>query len=221
MFRAALADGRIDAAAMTFEGAMINRLADVASHSLELNVNTVTFGLVMNKARYGALAPDLQAVVADVLGARAALRLAAKLAEAVDEGRRYMRDGGVRIVQLSSGEQDRVKSLLKSVSRATIEELESKGLAAEAVRSALMAVGLNPQIGRHLGLLKLLEVLGEYHPQLVAQARRDLRREQPHALAREIVAHVTHVELDQQVADLGFADQIDDLRDRRCPDCRR
>ena len=52
---------------MTFEGAMINRLADVASHSLELNVNTVTFGLVMNEARYGALAPDLQAVVADVL----------------------------------------------------------------------------------------------------------------------------------------------------------
>ena len=46
---AALADGRIEAAAMTFEGAMINRLADVASHSLELNVNTVTFGLVMNK----------------------------------------------------------------------------------------------------------------------------------------------------------------------------
>ena len=58
---AALADGRIDAAAMTFEGAMINRLAGVVSHSLELNVNTVTFGLVMNAQRHAALAPDLQA----------------------------------------------------------------------------------------------------------------------------------------------------------------
>ena len=117
---------------------MINRLADVASHSLELNVNTVTFGLVMNEERYGALAPDSQAAVDDVLGAGAGLRLAAKLAEAVDEGRRYMRDGGVRIVQLSSSERERLKSLLESVSRATVEELESKGLAAEAVRTALM-----------------------------------------------------------------------------------
>jgi len=123
---------------MTFEGAMINRLADVASHSLELNVNTVTFGLVMNEERYGALAPDSQAAVDDVLGAGAGLRLAAKLAEAVDEGRRYMRDGGVRIVQLSSSERDRVKSLLESVSTAIVEGLESKGLAAKAVRAALM-----------------------------------------------------------------------------------
>src|SRR4051812_17291861 len=38
----AMSDGRIDAAVMTFEGAMINRLARVASHSLELNANTVT-----------------------------------------------------------------------------------------------------------------------------------------------------------------------------------
>jgi TRAP-type C4-dicarboxylate transport system substrate-binding protein len=135
---AALADGRIDAAAMTFEGAMINRLADVASHSLELNVNTVTFGLVMNEARHGAVAQDLQAVLDDILGAGAGLRLAVKLAEAVDEGRRYMRDGGVKIVQLSTTERERVKSLLESVSRSTVEELESTGLAAGAVRSALM-----------------------------------------------------------------------------------
>ena len=96
MSAAALADDRIDAAAMTFEGAMINRLADVASHSLELDVNTVTFGLVMNEERYGALAPDLQAAVEDVTWVRAGLSLAAKLAEAVDQGRRYMREGGVK-----------------------------------------------------------------------------------------------------------------------------
>ena len=125
---AALADGRIDAAAMTFEGAMINRLAGVASHSLELNVNTVTFGLVMNEQCYAALPPDLQAAVDDVLGARAGFRLATKLAEAVDEGRRYMRDGGVTIAQLSSGEQDRVKSILLPLSRAIIERTRTQRL---------------------------------------------------------------------------------------------
>jgi TRAP-type C4-dicarboxylate transport system substrate-binding protein len=135
---AALADGRIEAAAMTFEGAMINRLAGVVSHSLELNINTVTFGLVMNAQRHAALAPDLQMTVEDVLGAAAGHKLAAKLAEAVDEGRRYMRDGGVTIVQLTARERDRVKSLLEPVSRATVEEFETKGLAAEVVRSALM-----------------------------------------------------------------------------------
>ena len=124
---------------MTFEGAMINRLADVASHSLELNVNTVTFGLVMNEQCYASLPPNLQAAVDDVLGPSAGFRLATKLAEAVDEGRRYMRDGGVRIVQLSSLEQERIKSILLPLSKAIIDELERKGFAAEAVHAALIS----------------------------------------------------------------------------------
>lgn len=137
---AALADGRIDAAAMTFEGAMINRLASVASHSLELNANTVTFGLVMNEQCYAALSPELQAALNDVLGAAAGFKLATNLGDAVEEGRHYMRNGGVAIVRLSPGEREWVKSLLEPVSGATIEALESKGLPAKAVFAALIGL---------------------------------------------------------------------------------
>jgi TRAP-type C4-dicarboxylate transport system substrate-binding protein len=135
---AAMSDGRIDAAAMTFEGAMINRLAQVASHSLELNANTVTFGLAMNGRRYAALSPDLRAALDDVLGSKAGQRLATKLAEAVDDGRRYMRDGGVAIAELSVDDRSRIRSDLEAVSRATIDALQCQGLPAKDVYAILM-----------------------------------------------------------------------------------
>jgi len=134
---AALSDGRIEAAAMTFEGAMINRLADVVEHSLELNANTVTFGLVMNQQRYAALAPELRAALEEVLGRTAGESLAESLAAAVEEGRRYMRDGGVVITDLTSDEQLRVRSVLEPVRRAIIGSLESKGLPANRVLEIL------------------------------------------------------------------------------------
>jgi TRAP-type C4-dicarboxylate transport system substrate-binding protein len=133
-----MSDGRIDAAAMTFEGAMINRLARVASHSLELNANTVTFGLAMNDQCYAALSPDLRVALADVLGPTAGRRLATKLAEAVDEGRRYMRDSGVVVTDLSAEDLSRVRADLEPVSGATVDALQRQGLPAKDVYAILL-----------------------------------------------------------------------------------
>jgi len=95
---AAMAEGRIDATTMTFEAALVVRLADVARHSYELNANTITFALVMNEQRHSDLAPDLRALLDDVLGASAGRMLAGRLAQAAEEGRTYMREAGVKIV---------------------------------------------------------------------------------------------------------------------------
>ena len=108
---AALSDGRIAAAAMTFEGAMINRLAEVVSHSLELNANTVTFGLAMNEQRYTGLDPDLRAALYDVLGPAAGIQLAERLSGAVEEGRNYMRASGVSIAKLSLEDENQIQTV--------------------------------------------------------------------------------------------------------------
>jgi TRAP-type C4-dicarboxylate transport system substrate-binding protein len=134
---AALSNGRIDAAAMTFEGAMINRLADVVGHSLELNANTVTFGLVMNQQRYAGLPSDLRAILEEVLGLAAGERLAASLAAAVEEGRRYMRDGGVVIADLTSDDRLRVQTILEPVLRSIVGSLQSRGRPANRVLEIL------------------------------------------------------------------------------------
>ena len=62
-------------------------------------------------------------------------------------------------------------------------------------------------------LRRLLDVhagifLGELRQRLVPQRRRDLLGEEFHAFARELIGHVAELKLDQQIADLGFLDQI-------------
>jgi TRAP-type C4-dicarboxylate transport system substrate-binding protein len=97
--RAALGSGAIDATSMTYEAAWVIRLAEAVRCSFELNANTITFGLVMNEARYNALPPDLRQVIDEVLGASAGRELAAMLDAAAVEGKRYMRDSGVFILE--------------------------------------------------------------------------------------------------------------------------
>jgi len=135
--RNALTDGRIDGAAMTFEGAMINRLANAVTHSLLLNANTVTFGLLMNAERYRSLPDVARFLVDDVLGPRAGLHLAQMLADSVEKGRQYMEESGVRIVALEQEDRRALRPLLQPVTDATIGRLIARGLPAAAVVDAL------------------------------------------------------------------------------------
>ena len=139
--RDALRDGRIDGAAMTYEGALINRLAGVVSHSFELDANTVTFGLVMNAGRYAELALDERSVLADVLGPAAGRELARMLAAAAAEGRRYMAAEGVTIVTPSEVDREMIVARLGAVTRSTVDALERRGLPAAAVLAALRSGG--------------------------------------------------------------------------------
>ena len=109
---AAMAEGRIDATTMTFEAALVVRLADVARHSYELNANTITFALVMNAQRYAGLGPDLRALLDEILGASAGRMLAARLAQAAEEGKTYMREAGVEIVAPDARDRSRLDSAI-------------------------------------------------------------------------------------------------------------
>lgn len=135
----ALHSGEIDGAVMTYEGALVNRLADVVSHSTNLNANTVTFALVMNPQRYEALPHDLQAVVSDVLGVEAGMRFAGRLSATAEEGRTYMEENGVCIVDLSPAELEAIRAAVDPAVPAMIAQLSAAGLPAEEVHAVLVA----------------------------------------------------------------------------------
>jgi TRAP-type C4-dicarboxylate transport system substrate-binding protein len=137
--KGALARGEIDAAAMTHEGALVNRLAEIAPHIFELNANTVTFALVMNERRYQTLSSDLRDIIDDVLGPRAGMQLARMLAASAEEGRHYARDAGTVITQPSDTDRKAFDAIVGPLIDATLTELAQRGLPAQQVFDRLVA----------------------------------------------------------------------------------
>lgn len=135
----ALRDGTIDGAAMTYQGALVSRLAGLVRYSTNLDANTITFGLVMNPASYERLPADLKTIVDDVLGPSAGRRLAERLEADANRGKRYMREGGVTIIEPGPREREAFNATVEPVIAKTIAELAAKGLPAQEVYDALKA----------------------------------------------------------------------------------
>lgn len=131
--RAALTEGRIDAATMTYEAALVVRLGELARHSFELDANTITFGLAMSAARYAALPEDLRRCVDEVLGPNAGAMLAERLAASAAHGREYMREAGVNIVVPTLDERAAFRPALDAMVSAFIAEREREGVPARDV----------------------------------------------------------------------------------------
>jgi TRAP-type C4-dicarboxylate transport system substrate-binding protein len=128
--RDALASGAIDATSMTYEAALVIRLGEAVCCAFELNANTLTFGLVMNEARYTALMPDLRRVVDEVLGPRAGRELSAMLVAAAVEGKHYLHGSGVTIVEPGAKDNAFLASVARTLSAAFVADL---GAPAKAV----------------------------------------------------------------------------------------
>ena len=135
----ALRQGEIDATAMTYEGALVNQLASVVGHTTNLYANTITFAFVMNPKSYERLPKDMQAVVDDVLGASAAARFAELLAHSAEEGRAYMGDNGVDIIEPTPAQMAEFKQAVESVIPTMLTRLSTAGLPAHEVYEALKA----------------------------------------------------------------------------------
>jgi TRAP-type C4-dicarboxylate transport system substrate-binding protein len=136
--KAALSRGEIDAAAMTHEGALVNRLAEVAPHIYELNANTVTFALVMNDERYHALDMDDRLIIDDALGSKAGMQLAGMLAASCNEGRQYAREAGAIITEPSDSDRKAFDALVEPLIETMLQDLTRAGLPARQVFDVLV-----------------------------------------------------------------------------------
>ncbi len=125
--------------ALTFAtGAWAVKLHEVAPHITKLNFGSMyAGGIAMNKKRFDALPPEVQAVFREV-GAQYAARFAKGQADTAAALLKRMQDAGAKVAELSAPERKRWADALPAVGRTWAGELQAKGLPANDVLRGYM-----------------------------------------------------------------------------------
>jgi len=122
--------GVIDGLVMPYDGVYGFRLGNLLGYTTELDSYIATFAVVMNPDSYAALPEDLQQLIDETTG-RVAAEIAGERWDAVEvEGRQYMEEQGVEVIELSEAEQQAFTDAAAGVIEARIEATEAMGLPA-------------------------------------------------------------------------------------------
>ena len=127
-----MSKGVIDGAIFNYEAAESFGLGTVARHVLEPSFITGTLILAMNKGRYDALPPDLRAIIDETCGADAAAKLGARWDAAEAHGREAMLAAGVKIDTLPPVQVERLREVLRPMTKEAVEALDKAGKPATA-----------------------------------------------------------------------------------------
>ncbi|WP_407495869.1 TRAP transporter substrate-binding protein [Pseudooceanicola sp. MF1-13] len=111
----AMGKGVIDGASFPFEAAKAFDLAPVSNYSMEPGLASATFAVVMSDAAYNRLTPEMQKIVDETTGPDRAAWFGEMWDEGETEGRQYMVDAGVNIVQLSDDQQAELKKTFSGI----------------------------------------------------------------------------------------------------------
>jgi TRAP-type C4-dicarboxylate transport system substrate-binding protein len=122
-----LAKGIIDAATFPYEGAASFDIATVAKYTLEPGVSAATFGVVMNPARYAALADDLKALIDRTTGPEAAAGFGAMWDEAESQGKAAMLAKGTQVSMLGTDQLEQMKAIFRPQLDAAVTEVDNQG----------------------------------------------------------------------------------------------
>lgn len=111
----AMSKGVVDGATFPFEATKAFDLAPVTGYSMEPGLASATFAVVMSDAAYDRLTPEQQALIDSTTGPDRAEAFGASWDEGEIEGRQYMVDAGVNIVQLDDAGVDSLKAAFSSI----------------------------------------------------------------------------------------------------------
>ena len=123
----ALAKGIIDAAVFAYEGAASFGLDSVVKYSLEPGVSSLTWGVVMNPAKYDSLPADLKALIDKTTTPDDAEKFGADFDAAELAGKRQLVSKGVQVIELAPAELATMKKLLAPQIDVAIAEVEKQG----------------------------------------------------------------------------------------------
>ncbi|MCL4744098.1 MAG: C4-dicarboxylate TRAP transporter substrate-binding protein [Burkholderiaceae bacterium] len=116
-------------------GAWGAKLHEVAPHITKVNFGAMyAGGIAINKRRFDALPPEVQAVFREV-GAEYSQRFAAAQAGAASALLAKMQEGGAKIAELSPAERKRWADTLPAVAKTWAADLQSKGAPGNEVLS--------------------------------------------------------------------------------------
>lgn len=111
----AMGKGVVDGATFPFEATKAFDLAPVTKYSIEPGLASATFAVVMSDAAYARLSPEMQALVDETTGPDRAAWFGSLWDEGEAEGRQYMVDAGVEIVQMTDAQLDQMKASFSSI----------------------------------------------------------------------------------------------------------
>ncbi len=135
-----LQKGTIDGTFIEYSAAATAfRLAGIVKHSTDMYAYTASFGVAMNEDFWNKLPPDLKKLVADTFTGKE--KEVGEAWDAIDvPGKKLLMDAGGEAIQLSAGDNARLRKIGAEVSEAKLKELEGKGLPARAVYNMMRAL---------------------------------------------------------------------------------
>ncbi|WP_343504860.1 TRAP transporter substrate-binding protein [Alloyangia pacifica] len=123
----ALAKGVVDGTAFPFEATKSFDLAPVLGYSIEPGFAAAAFAVVMGDKAYERLSPELRKLVDETTGPDRAEAFGKMLDEGEAEGRAYMAEGGVQIVNLSDAQLAQLKDDAAPIIAATVKAVDDAG----------------------------------------------------------------------------------------------
>jgi len=132
--------GVIDGAAISWDGAKVFRLNEVADHHTELNLYSLSFVMTMNKQVYDRLPDDLKAVVDQHSGAEWSQNMAQVFDELDRESLQEAEAAGHQVTRFSQELQQAWQPALDRVTENYLDQLEQQKLPARHVYSRAQAL---------------------------------------------------------------------------------
>lgn len=127
-----MSKGVIDGALFNCEAAESFGLGTVTRYVAEPGFVTATLGLVMNRAKYDALPPDLRAIIDETSGPAAAEALGRRWDAAEEHGRAYMAANKVTLHRMDEAALNAMRGDLEPLALEAIDALEKAGKPARA-----------------------------------------------------------------------------------------
>ncbi len=129
----ALQRGVIDGVAISWDGAMVFRLNEVADHHTELNLYSLSFVVTMNKGVYDRLPDDLKAIVDQHSGEKWSQHMATIFDDLDQQSLQSVKERGDEVIEVDSDIQAAWQPALEQVTKSYLEEQEGLGLPARKV----------------------------------------------------------------------------------------
>lgn len=129
----ALQRGVLDGVAISWDGAMVFRLNEIADHHTELNLYSLSFVVAMNKGVYAALPDDLKEVVDQHAGEKWSQFMAGIFDDLDRQSLESVKTRGDEVIELDSAIQAAWQPALEQVTESYLKELEGQGLPAREV----------------------------------------------------------------------------------------
>ncbi|QUS37411.1 TRAP transporter substrate-binding protein [Falsirhodobacter algicola] len=132
----ALSKRVVDGTAFPFEATESFDLAPVLKYSIEPGLASAAFAIVINQKTYDGLSPDLRKLLDDISDPDHAEAVGRTLDENEAEGRAYMTDAGVQMVQLSDAQLSDLKEEFAPIVDAQVKAVDDAGRPGSAFLAA-------------------------------------------------------------------------------------